>query len=181
MIQNIATYSMTRVLQSSSLEFFRKQYTILTKKADLDHYENYLQITTPPRHSIQIKMHNRNSHILLFLSLKRYPFDYEKEYIVRDSDCNRLIAEYAATIIEVSIMLDLSCILTSHYYAYPFHSFVWRCLSLKNADRKRKQWIQNKIALHNYKNKYQTVSQQRFFENDIATFFRDCDIFTLFD
>jgi hypothetical protein len=179
---------MSRLLQSSSLLFFKKQFETLKKKAHMNHYEHYLQIKPPKGFSIHISLEKRNSFILMRIQITQYPYCYHSESIIADTDCNRLIAEYAATHLYISIKLDLSCILSSHYYAYPFHPFVWRLVSLytndaNEIDIKRIEYtIENNILFHNHCTNAikKNVSQERFFEKDIATFFKNHNVFDLF-
>jgi hypothetical protein len=179
---------MTRLLQSSSLVFFKKQFELLKKKANINNYETFLNIKPPKGHSIHISIENRNSFILLQIQITQYPYCYDSESIIADTDCNRLIAEYAATCLYISIKLDLSCILSSHYYAYPFHPFVWRLISLSTNDanevdiKRIKYAIENNLLFHNHctNSIKKSVSQDRFFEKDITNFFQNHNIFDLF-
>jgi len=156
----------------------------LSTKVDMNHYEKNICIPIATHQSIYIQLQNKNSHILMTIVLISYPFCHNKQYIITDSDCNRLIAEYAATRLEIKIKLDLSCILSSDYYAYPFHPFIWHLLSIKtNKDMKvcTREKIENMLQFHNHctNNRRKRHSLHHFFENDIATFFRNNNLFKL--
>ena len=143
---------------------------------------------------VQISLKCGNTDLVLKCRIHIYPLN-ENEYIIVNPDCNRLIAEFAATITTIEFKLDLCCVSfssnlhspSSSYYAYPFHPFVWRLVSLhsnkEEEEEHLKRILQNRILFHNQCTnniKKGIPSANRIFEKDIATFFyNNTDLFDL--
>jgi hypothetical protein len=88
------------------MNYFQRQYRELEKKIDMNHYEKQLGI----KEKIQISLENRENHIIMTILFRYYPFSPEKEYIIVNPDCNKMIAEFAATVTRIEIKLDLCCV-----------------------------------------------------------------------